>query len=79
MNSVAGLAAMEPGGGTWKLHPFGPGAPLLHAQPIETRLSATPAFSRDGRLLAIGNEDGTVHVYELGEMKQSLGTIKLGW
>ena len=36
-------------------------------------------FSRKGDFLALGNENGTVTVYELAEVQRRLGLVGLGW
>jgi WD40 repeat protein len=53
---------------------------LACVQPSEPRPSSVrEVFNSDGRFLAWGNEDGTVSVCDLQEMRQRLGALKLGW
>ena len=41
--------------------------------------SFNPEFSRDGKLLAWGNPDGTIAVCDLPEVRRRLGQLGLGW
>ena len=80
LNSSAKLLAQVTPSGVWRLHALADDALLAVIQSGETKpASSIPAFSRDGRLLAWGNEDGTVSVCDLGEMRQRLMELRLGW
>jgi len=52
---------------------------LVNLQPVSESQSSRPKFSLDGRLLAWGNEDGTVTVCDLDEMNHRLAALRLGW
>ena len=52
---------------------------LLTVAPSQDKPSFNPVFSRDGRLLASGNEDGTITLFDLPKIQARLGTLKLGW
>jgi WD40 repeat protein len=56
----------------------GDAAPRL-ALGLETTPSFRPAFSRDGRLLAWSNGDGTVSVCRLRQLEERLDRLGLGW
>jgi WD40 repeat protein len=45
----------------------------------ETTASFPPVFSRDGRLLAWSNADGTVSVCDLPDLRERLSEVGLGW
>jgi WD40 repeat protein/tRNA A-37 threonylcarbamoyl transferase component Bud32 len=53
-------------------------APRL-ALGLETTPSFRPVFSRDGRLLAWSNGDGTVSVCRLPQLQERLDRLGLGW
>ena len=54
-------------------------APLVNLQSVSESPSSRPKFSLDGRLLAWGNQDGTVTVCDLEEVNHWLGKVELGW
>jgi WD40 repeat protein len=80
LNSAAKLQAQAASSGALSLHTLEDDSLLAVIQSGETKLTGSiPTFSRDGRLLAWGNEDGTVSVCELPQMQRLLGAIGLGW
>jgi hypothetical protein len=67
----------EPGG--WNLHSMRNGSLLVAYAGGESKSSLAPVFSRDGRWLAWGNEDGTVSVCELASLEQRMHSLGVGW
>jgi serine/threonine protein kinase/WD40 repeat protein len=58
----------------------GPETVLAHFVTDEwSSMSTNAPFSRDGRLLAWGNTDGTVTVCDLESVRNQLGSAGLGW
>jgi WD40 repeat protein len=78
-NSASGLACIEAGEGVLCLRSMDDELLLLTVPPAETKPSFRPVFSQDGLLLAWGNENGTVCVYDLPKIRKRLGTLNLAW
>jgi hypothetical protein len=64
---------------TYTLHEPGRATPLLTiaAEPMPS--NTVGEFSRDGRIVAWGEADGTVSVCDLAEVQRRLAEIGLGW
>jgi WD40 repeat protein len=77
-NSLANVMCIRPAGAPLALRAL-EDARLQLALPATEQTTLCCFFSRDGKLLALGNADGTVSVYHLPEIRQRLGSIKLGW
>jgi WD40 repeat protein len=65
----------QPGYALWRR---GEGSPLVILG-IDGGYSCWPQFSRDGRLLAWGNAEGTVTVAQLDRVQERLASVGLGW
>ncbi len=63
----------------WRLFSLTDASVRFRSHLSESASSCRPVLSRGGHLLAWGNEDGTVSVYNLPEMRQRLNALKLGW
>lgn len=61
------------------VHEQGRSAPLVTIAADDRRFPTHSEFSRDGRLVASGNANGTVTVCNLIEMQRRLAEIGLGW
>jgi hypothetical protein len=80
LNSAADLFCCRYSDGAFTVHALRDERLLLRISQVETkRTSVLNVLSRDGRLLAWGNQDGTVSVCDLSEMQRRLGQIRLGW
>jgi WD40 repeat protein len=79
LNSSAKLLVGPPTPDAWSVHSLADDSLLVLVQPADTKPAFTPTFSRDGRFLAWGNEDGTVSACDLHELKQRLGELELDW
>jgi hypothetical protein len=77
-NSAVNLCVRQPGEG-WSLHSLSRGLTLIHVASTGSKPTNWPDFSRDGRLVVVGNEDGSVSVCDLLEMRLHLNERKLGW
>jgi WD40 repeat protein len=78
LNSAASLCLRQAGEG-WSLHSLSNGLALLHFASTGTKPTNWPDFGREGRMIAVGNEDGSVSVCDLEEMRLHLNESKLGW
>ena len=77
-HSSAGLALLS-GESSWHLHSLSNGRPLLQVLSSGAKVTQWPIFSRDGRRVAVGWEDGTVSVCDLEKVRLRLDQAKLGW
>jgi hypothetical protein len=66
---VPGLALAVPGAA----------APFLRLSPDEPIPGINNQFTPDGRYLVWGGKDGTVHVADMDRVRESLGSVGLGW
>ncbi len=78
-NSASGLISLGAGSQPFSLYSLRDEAPLLTIWFSENTPSFFPTFSRDGRSVAWGNQDGTVSVGGLEEMRERLNQLRLGW
>ncbi len=65
--------------GGWNLHSMLDDSLLLAFQMSGTKSSHKPVFSRDGRLLVWGNQDGTVCACELTHLEERMNTLGSRW
>ncbi len=80
LNSSARQMAQMTPAGAWRLYALADDSLLAVIQSGATKPAhPIPAFSRDGRFLAWGNDNGTVSVCDLETVRQSLSKINLGW
>jgi serine/threonine protein kinase/WD40 repeat protein len=64
---------------TYELHEQGRDEPILTIAADLPLDGTTFVFSRDGTIVAAGNIDGSVSVYDLAEIQRRLAEVGLGW
>jgi hypothetical protein len=91
---LTGFCCLSPGGKLWLIfhlrqgrtiqstrtvHELGRDSPLLTIGVNPTPYGTGAEFSRDGRIVAWGEADGTVSVCDLVEVQRRLAELGLGW
>jgi len=86
---AASLGCLSPGARFWgaqggdgygfSLGRWGENRPLVTLGIDSQVFAMLKPFSDDGRLVAWGNTDGTVHVCDIHEVQRRLAAVELGW